>query len=116
MNGGFYRVDKFVVPEAAREEFLLNVLMVHEVLQVQPGFMGHSVLEQVSGPGEFNFVTIAQWESAEVAERASDSANPCASVSAGRRSRRPAIAAAASPEIVVPSQAESRGIKCFRRP
>jgi len=69
MNGGFYRVDKFVVPETAREEFLLNVLMVHEVLQVQPGFMGHSVLEQVSGPGEFNFVTIAQWESAEVAER-----------------------------------------------
>ena len=69
MNGAFYRVDKFVVPEAAREEFLLNVLMTHEVLQAQPGFIDHAVLEQVAGPGEFNFVTIAQWESGEVAER-----------------------------------------------
>ncbi|PKA41360.1 antibiotic biosynthesis monooxygenase [Rhizobium sullae] len=69
MNGAFYRVDKFVVPEAAREEFLINVLKTHEVLQAQEGFIRHTVLEQVSGPGEFNFVTIAEWESAEVLER-----------------------------------------------
>jgi len=69
MNGEFYRIDKFAVPEAAREEFLMNVLKTHEVLQAQQGFISHQVLEQVSGPGEFNFVTIAQWESAEVIER-----------------------------------------------
>jgi heme-degrading monooxygenase HmoA len=60
MNGAFYRIDKFAVPEAAREEFLMNVLKTHEVLQAQEGFISHQVLEQVSGPGEFNFVTIAQ--------------------------------------------------------
>jgi heme-degrading monooxygenase HmoA len=69
MSGAFYRVDKFAVPAAARDEFLMNVLRTHAVLQAQEGFISHTVLEQVSGPGEFNFVTIAQWESADVMEQ-----------------------------------------------
>ncbi|KPH08812.1 antibiotic biosynthesis monooxygenase [Rhizobium acidisoli] len=69
MSGAFFRVDKFVVPAAAREEFLVNVMMTHKLLEAQDGFIDHKVLEQVAGPGEFNFVTIAQWESAEVVER-----------------------------------------------
>ena len=66
MSGAFFRVDKFVVPAAAREEFLVNVMMTHKLLEAQDGFIDHKVLEQVAGPGEFNFVTIAQWESADV--------------------------------------------------
>ena len=58
-----YRVDKFVVPAAAREEFLGRVFQTHEVLRKQPGFVQDFLLEQVSGPGEFNIVTIAEWES-----------------------------------------------------
>lgn len=69
MSGAFFRVDKFVVPVAAREEFLINVMMTHKLLEAQDGFIDHKVLEQVAGPGEFNFVTIAQWESADVVER-----------------------------------------------
>ncbi|MBB3655252.1 heme-degrading monooxygenase HmoA [Rhizobium sp. BK650] len=69
MSGTFYRVDKFVVPAAAREEFLVNVMRTHKVLEAQDGFIGHEVLEQIAGPGEFNFVTIARWESADVVER-----------------------------------------------
>ncbi|ACI55978.1 heme-degrading monooxygenase HmoA [Rhizobium leguminosarum] len=69
MSGAFFRVDKFVVPAAAREEFLVNVMMTHKLLEAQDGFIDHKVLEQVAGPGEFNFVTIAQWESADVVER-----------------------------------------------
>ncbi|MBB3590131.1 heme-degrading monooxygenase HmoA [Rhizobium sp. BK529] len=68
MSGTFYRIDKFVVPAAAREEFLVNVMMTHKVLEAQAGFIGHEVLEQIAGPGEFNFVTIARWESADVVE------------------------------------------------
>jgi len=60
MSGAFYRVDKFAVPDAAREEFLMNVLNTHNILQVQDGFVSHTVLE---------LVTIAQWESADVFER-----------------------------------------------
>jgi heme-degrading monooxygenase HmoA len=69
MSGAFFRVDKFVVPAAAREEFLVNVMMTHKLLEAQDGFIDQKVLEQVAGPGEFNFVTIAQWESADVVER-----------------------------------------------
>jgi heme-degrading monooxygenase HmoA len=69
MSGAFYRIDKFVVPAAAREEFLVKVMMTHKVLQAQEGFVNHAVLEQVAGPGEFNFVTVAEWESADVVER-----------------------------------------------
>ncbi len=58
-----YRIDKFVVPATAREEFMSRVFQTHEVLRKQPGFIQDFLLEQVSGPGEFNIVTIAEWES-----------------------------------------------------
>ncbi|NEK15300.1 antibiotic biosynthesis monooxygenase family protein [Rhizobium leguminosarum] len=70
MSGAFFRVDKFIVPDAAREEFLVNVMMTHKLLEAQDGFIDHRVLEQVAGPGEFNFVTIAEWQNTEVVERA----------------------------------------------
>ena len=60
MSGAICRVNKFAVPDAAREEFLMNVLNTHNILQVQDGFVSHTVLE---------LVTIAQWESADVFER-----------------------------------------------
>jgi hypothetical protein len=70
MSGAFYRVDKFIVPAAAREKFLVKVMMTHKLLEAQEGFIDHRVLEQVAGPGEFNFVTIAEWKNTEVVERA----------------------------------------------
>jgi quinol monooxygenase YgiN len=57
-----FRVDKFIVPEAARAEFLQRVHATHQVLRQQPGFVRDTLLEQFSGPGRFNFVTIAQWQ------------------------------------------------------
>jgi len=62
-TGHVFRVDKFVVPQAARDEFLSRVGTTHEVLRKQPGFIGDNVLEQFAGPGEFNIVTIVEWES-----------------------------------------------------
>src|SRR4029079_7831551 len=61
--GRFYRVDKFIVPETARDEFLSRVFQTHQVLRRQPGFVGDLLLEQSGGPGRFNFVTVAEWES-----------------------------------------------------
>ncbi len=58
-----YRVDKFVVPASAREEFLRRVIETHQVLRRQPGFVRDSILEQISGPGRFNIVTVAEWQS-----------------------------------------------------
>ena len=58
-----YRVDKFNVSDAAREEFLNNVRRVHELLRTMPGFVQDLLLEQSSGPGVFNLVTIVEWDS-----------------------------------------------------
>jgi heme-degrading monooxygenase HmoA len=70
MSERIYRVDKFVVPNGVREEFLGKVRPTHSLLKVQPGFLQDFVLEQSSGPGEFNFVTIVEWASQEAVENA----------------------------------------------
>ncbi|MER8375627.1 antibiotic biosynthesis monooxygenase [Mesorhizobium sp. M1406] len=70
VNGGsVFRVDKFVVPAAAREEILAKVRTTHELLRLQQGFVQDFVLEQFSGPGEFNLVTIVEWENQTAVDR-----------------------------------------------
>lgn len=71
MSQSIYRVDKFVVPSAAREEFLDRVRYTQSFLKVQPGFLQDFVLEQFSGPAEFNVVTTVEWASQEAFENAS---------------------------------------------
>ena len=61
-----YRVDKFTVPAAGREEFLGRVAQTQAFLERQEGFVRGLVLEQTSGPGVFNFVTIVEWAGADV--------------------------------------------------
>ena len=68
MDTKVYRVDKFIVPTHAREEFLEKVQATHVVLRSQAGFVQDFILEQASGPGEFNFVTLVEWENAGAME------------------------------------------------
>jgi len=70
MSERIYRVDKFAVPIGAREEFVDRARRTHALLKEQPGFLQDFVLEQSSGPGEFNFVTIVEWASQEAVENA----------------------------------------------
>jgi hypothetical protein len=70
MNANIFRVDKFIVSGHARGEFLAKVQATHKLLRSQPGFVRDYILEQVSGPGEFNFVTIVEWEGSEYMEPA----------------------------------------------
>jgi heme-degrading monooxygenase HmoA len=72
MSGSLYRIDKFSVPAAARDEFLVNVRRMDRILNGLDGCLGHRILEQVSGPGEFNVVTIAEWESEAALAKARD--------------------------------------------
>ena len=71
MSGRIYRVDKFVLPSSAWEEFLDRVRRTHAFLKAQPGFVQDFVLEQFSGPGEFNIVTTVEWTSQEAFDGAS---------------------------------------------
>src|SRR5689334_15650006 len=64
-----FRVDKFKVPAAGREEFLGRVQQTQAFLERQEGFVRGLVLEQTSGPGVFNVVTIVEWAGADVVER-----------------------------------------------
>jgi heme-degrading monooxygenase HmoA len=70
MQSRICKVDKFIVPEAAREPFLKKVRMTHTLLRSMPGFKRDFVLEQVSGPGEFNYVTLVEWSDAAAIETA----------------------------------------------
>ena len=65
-----YRIDKFKVPSAARNEFLERAREIQSFLSTLPGFVEDAIYEQLGGPGAFNFVTLVAWESAEAAEAA----------------------------------------------
>jgi hypothetical protein len=65
-----YRTDKFVVPALAWEEFLEKVQMTHALLRTQQGFVQDFLLEQTGGPGEFNLVTMVEWEGPEFIDAA----------------------------------------------
>ncbi|AUV84091.1 antibiotic biosynthesis monooxygenase (plasmid) [Salinigranum rubrum] len=64
------RVGIYAMPDEARDEFLRQLLSKEDTLRAQPGFIEASVLEQSGGPGEFNFVTIAEWENQDDYENA----------------------------------------------
>jgi hypothetical protein len=44
MSERVYRVDKFIVPSGAREEFLEKARRTHALLKAQPGFLQDFVL------------------------------------------------------------------------
>lgn len=67
-----FRVDRFNVPEGARQEFLQRVGATHKLLASQRGFVRDVLLEQSAGAGAFNLVTMAEWESREAMELAKE--------------------------------------------
>ena len=54
-----YRVDRFVVPAPAREEFVARVSRTQRLLEGLAGFEDGAVLEQRTGNGHAHVVTIA---------------------------------------------------------
>lgn len=65
-----YRLDKFIVPNRARAEFLSKVNEIHAVLRSQPGFLQDFLLEQPLSDEAFNLVTLIEWEDAKYIENA----------------------------------------------
>ena len=63
--GRMYRVDKFIVPDASREEFLTGVHSTHEFLCTLKGFLQDFLIEKRHGPDTFNVITIVEWDSEE---------------------------------------------------
>lgn len=69
-NKSVFHIDKFAVPTSAKQEFLRKVFEMQELLGNMGGCLQNDVLEQLSGPGEFNIVAIVEWASAEALENA----------------------------------------------
>jgi hypothetical protein len=67
----YFRIDNFVVPDAAREEFVAAMHRNLAFIKARQGFLGHVVFEKTGGPTAFNIATIAVWENKEAADKAS---------------------------------------------
>lgn len=68
-GGRVYRLDRFVVPAKARDEFLARVNQTHEILHRQPGFMQDFLLERPGDDGATIVVTMVEWDSQETVDR-----------------------------------------------
>ena len=66
-----FRIDTFTVPEPARAELAATMRRNMDFIRTLPGFRGHVAFEKRAGPGRFDLVTVAAWESVEAMERAS---------------------------------------------
>lgn len=62
-SGPVYRIDRFVVPVRSLPEFLGRVRWIQRHLSTLEGCGQNLVLEQTSGPGQFNVVTLVEWVS-----------------------------------------------------
>lgn len=62
-------IDRFVVPAAARKEFLERTKFNRDFIKSQPGFVGDSVYED-DEPTESRIVTVAVWASEEAINNA----------------------------------------------
>lgn len=65
-----YRLDRFLVPAAAREEFLSRVQVTHEILRRQHGFLQDFLIEQKLDSGDYAIATLVEWDSQATVERA----------------------------------------------
>lgn len=60
-----FRIDKFVVPTNTLPAFIEQVRRTQQTLGALPGCRQNLVLTQTGGPGEFNVMTLVEWENAQ---------------------------------------------------
>lgn len=65
-----HRIDKFVVPHDVVPAFVAQMQRIQQTLRSLPGCLRQMVLTQAGGPGEFNVITLVEWESAEAVAQA----------------------------------------------
>lgn len=65
-----FKVDKFSVSQASRDAFLMKLKETHRHLDQAEGCIQNHVLEQISGPGSFNIITIVEWRDEDAFEHA----------------------------------------------
>ena len=67
-------IDKFIVPEESKEEFLRQVHKSADFLRTLPGFVEGFVYEKTDGESRHNVMTTAVWRDEEAFQNAKKSA------------------------------------------
>ncbi|MGM8228102.1 antibiotic biosynthesis monooxygenase family protein [Cellvibrio sp. ARAG 10.3] len=57
-----YRLDKFIVPVGALEEFLAKVKSTHQLLRNQAGFIQDFLLERPLSDEAIQIATLVEWQ------------------------------------------------------
>ena len=65
-------IDKFLVPPAAKEEFLERMSINRKFLRQLPGFIEDAAYEYTDGNGNLVCVTIARWKNKEAVAKAKE--------------------------------------------
>ena len=60
-----FRVDKFIVPAPVLGAFVDQMQQIQRTLRNLPGCLRATVLTQTGGAGEFNALTVVEWENDE---------------------------------------------------
>jgi heme-degrading monooxygenase HmoA len=69
-----FRIDRFVVPEAAEVEFLSTVAETNTVFDGMDGCLQRHVLKQEGPSGHNTYMTIVEWASFEAIQKAREAA------------------------------------------
>jgi predicted ester cyclase/heme-degrading monooxygenase HmoA len=65
-------IDKFLVPEKAKEEFMERVNINRNFIKTLPGFIEDAAYERTDEHGHLIFVTVAVWENEEALKKAKE--------------------------------------------
>jgi heme-degrading monooxygenase HmoA len=65
-------IDKFIIPQASKNEFLERMNINRSFIKKQPGFVGDSAYERIDEKGNLVCVTIAIWENEDVLKSAKE--------------------------------------------
>lgn len=60
-----FRIDRFVVPAEALPAFMERLRFTQRTLDTLPGCKQNLVLKQEGTPGEFNIITLVEWNDGE---------------------------------------------------
>jgi quinol monooxygenase YgiN len=62
LSATVFRVDKFIVPAPVLSTFVDQMQQIQRTLRTLPGCLRATVLTQTGGTGEFNALTLVEWE------------------------------------------------------
>ncbi|GGE20636.1 hypothetical protein GCM10011360_06630 [Primorskyibacter flagellatus] len=57
-----FRIDRFTLPAASRDEFLDRVAKTHSILRTCKGFVLDRIVEQRLADGSLALLTVAEWD------------------------------------------------------